>query len=299
MWNQKNKKSTKKLAELRTIGFCDASDSELSIRHLELTPNESEISFHLSPNARSNNGSRHPSTSSASERSSSPAANSTNDDTNNPNEKDCDIDVTNSDASRKSKRINRNIDQFYNTTTKWADKSESKKYHSIKNRLRNESQVGRSKSFQEQDVKPMSRYSRFFTNRHHDDMSLARYNKFSSETVSHHNIEITIEDTDSTDSRSCSCQRLLTDSPILSSHIQNRKDSLTVPTTRKPYKLNMDNVRNVRSGHILGRIFRRMRKITIGWRKNKSRNRRGFYFSSFYFIVFEMFEVCFTNHCVF
>lgn len=246
----------------------------------------------MSPNARrSNNGSRHPSTSSAnsrdsvSDRSSSPTANSANNETSNLNEKHCDIivDHTNSDAERKSK----NIDRFF-STTKCSNVNDSMKYHSIKNRLRNDGQVGRSKSFQEQDVKPLSRYSRFFTSRHHDDMSLARYNKFSSETVSHHNIEIFIEDTDSTDSRSCSCQRLLRDSPILSSHIQNRKDSLTVPSTRKPYKLNMDNVRNVRSGHILGRIFRRMRKITIGWRKSRCRTRRGFYYFFFLCFCFEI-----------
>lgn len=242
----------------------------------------------MSPNAHNHspkNGSRHPSTSSAnskesySDRSSSPTAN--DDTTNNQNEKNCDIivDVTNSDANSRSKRINKNIDNFFtSTTSKWTSKNESsKKYHSIKNRLRNETQVGRSKSFQEQDIKPHSRYSRFFSSRHHDDMSLAQYNRFSAETVSHHNIEITIEDTELTNSRSCSCQRLLTDSPVLSSHIQNRKDSLTVPTTRKPYKLNMESVRNVRSGHILGRIFRRMRKITSGWRKSRCKTRRGLY----------------------
>lgn len=304
-------KKPQSLAELRTIGFCDASDSELSIRHLELTPNESEISFHLSPNTRhesTNNGSRHPSTSSAtsrdsvSDRSSSPTANLTNYETNNRNEQNCDIivNVTNSDASSKnSKRIDRNFEKFFcSTTSKWSNKADSKKYHSIKNRLRNEAQVGRSKSFQEQDVKPITRYSRFFTSRHHDDMSLAEYNKYSSETVSHHNIEITIEDTDSTtESKSCSCQRLLSDSPVLSSHIQNRKDSLTVPAARKPYKLNMDSVRNVKSGHIIGRIFRRMRKITVGWRKTKCKTRRGvylflllcfmvFFFSVFYFSLY-------------
>lgn len=134
-----------------------------------------------------------------------------------------------------------------NSRQHWSEnifrKNEQQKYHSAINRLKSDS-VARSKSFQEQGVKPLMRNSRFFVNRHN------HFSDYSIDTVSH-NIEITIQDVDGT--------------PI---------DVKSATTSSNCSSLKCSQER-VKSGHILGRILRRMRKISLGWRKSRCKIRRG------------------------
>lgn len=214
----------KLLAELRTIGLCDATDSELSIRHLAYTSPDTRDWF-LSPYER-----RRPRRKIL-----------TNDESLllEPPNRDIVLDkivykirVTNLDA---------------NSHQHWSEnifrKNERQKYHSAINRFKSDS-VARSKSFQEQGVKPFLRNSRFFVNRHN------HFSDYSIDTMSQ-NIEITIQDVDG--------------SPV---DIKRDASSSNCST----FKCSQERVK---SGHILGRILRRMRKISLGWRKSRCKIRRG------------------------
>lgn len=141
---------------------------------------------------------------------------------------------------------------------------ESHKYHSIvRNRLHKDSFVTRSKSFQEQDLKASSNNrTRFYIlrcNRRNNDYDGYQLD----ETISHHNIEITIEDTDADKSQHTA----------INSIYDRRKENQNDDST----SLNSSEVKfdrsKVRSGHMLGRIFRRMRKFSMAWKKSKNKSR--------------------------
>lgn len=265
------------LAELRTIGFSDASDSELSIRQLDLTPNDSEISFHLSPNQHTTYKTGRKI---SKESIDSGCQNETNIDETKQTDHHCDIivDITNRNANRKNKldlTVNKSSSSTLSdvsSSSKLIDntksdtnsrKKHSKKYHSAKRRLRKESIISRSRSFQEQDVKANMRNSRFFVRRHD-----THPNEYSlDESVSHHNIEITVEDMDDIN-KTCSSRQLL------NADQSTNKDSKIESTSLDSYELNYGNHNKVRSSHIWGRIFRRMRKLSVGWRKPRCKTRR-------------------------
>lgn len=153
------------------------------------------------------------------------------------------------------------------TSTEQRKRKDSPKYHSvIKSRMRKDATVSRSKSFQEQDVR---KPNIFYILRRNPNNEFDNEYKLS-KTISHHNIEITIEDTDANEQ------------PI-------NHSSAMVSTKKKPkqndcYSLNSRDMKyhrqKIRSGHILGRIFRRMRNLSMAWRrtKNKSRTRGEFQF---------------------
>lgn len=177
-------------------------------------------------------------------------------------------------------------------------KQEPKKYHSAISRIRNES-VMRSKSFQEQGVKPLLRNSRFFVNRHPPVSATAAAqmhvnSDFSLDTVSQ-NIEITVqdddgvhhlnEDDDGFNSGGGGWHRIggrnLTDANA-GGHSFSSSSTTTTTTTAAFDRYggggsgggSTENER-IKSGHILGRILRRMRKISFGWKKSKCKIRRG------------------------
>lgn len=142
------------------------------------------------------------------------------------------------------------------------------------NRIRNES-VTRSKSFQEQGVKPLLTLprSRFYVKREMID------NDFNLETVSQQNIEISIDN--DYDKKM----------GITVTDDDDDDDDDGTGENEKPiyhtYKRKRE--KNVHSGHILGRIFRRMRKFSLGWRKSRCKIHRGelvFFFSFNYFFYF-------------
>lgn len=158
-------------------------------------------------------------------------------------------------------------------------KQEPQKYHSAISRIRNES-VMRSKSFQEQGVKPLLRNSRFFVNRHHPNHISSDY---SLDTVSQ-NIEITVQDEDgvvnANDSQCTGCGAVGVGGwrHIGSGGGRGYGDpdstaAAVLPATYSLYSSGSND--RVKSGHILGRIFRRMRKISLGWRKSRCKIRRG------------------------
>lgn len=177
-------------------------------------------------------------------------------------------------------------------------KQEPKKYHSAISRIRNES-VMRSKSFQEQGVKPLLRNSRFFVNRHPPVSATAAAqmhvnSDFSLDTVSQ-NIEITVqdddgvhhlnEDDDGFNSGGGGWHRIggrnLTDANA-GGHSFSSSSTTTTTTTAAFDRYggggsgggSTEN-EQIKSGHILGRILRRMRKISFGWKKSKCKIRRG------------------------
>lgn len=251
---------------MRTIGYCDAIDSELSIRHLDLTPNDSEFSFHLSPNARPkyskesiDSGCQHEAVADDTNRTdicdneSRLIVDSTCHDTNSRNYQRHDLTVNASSSSTLS-------DMSCSNRLMESEASrlkDAKKYHSAKRRLRKESLIGRSRSFQEQDVKPALRNSRFFIRRHDPLEHPVDLNVANDETVSHHNIEITVEDMDANETRQ----------PPQKPKPFDRKTFLVDSTSLDSYEMKYERSK-LRSGHIFGRLFRRMRKISVGWRKS-------------------------------
>lgn len=243
---------------MRTIGYCDAIDSDLSIRHLDLTPNDSEFSFHLSPNVRPkyskesiDSGCQHEA-----------IVDDTNRTDNCDNENRLIVDNRNYLRTVNASSSSTLSDVSCSNRTMESDASrlkEAKKYHSAKRRLRKESLIGRSRSFQEQDVKPAIRNSRFFIRRHDPPDHPVNVNVANEETVSHHNIEITVEDMDP-DVNDVG-QPLQVPKPF------NRKNYLADSTSLDSYELKYERTK-LRSGHIFGRIFRRMQKISANWRKS-------------------------------
>lgn len=262
---------------MRTIGYCDAIDSELSIRQLDLTPNDSEFSLHLSPNARPKYSKESIDSGCQQEAVVDDAHRTDNCD----NEHRIAVEITCHDPTNRNCHRNHQrheltvhasssstlSDMSCSNRTVESDASrmkEAKKYHSAKRRLRTESLIGRSRSFQEQDVKPSIRNSRFFIRRHDPPERPVDRNVANDETISHHNIEITVEDMDPDANEMTQPRRPL----------RNRKPFIVDSTSLDSYEMKYERTK-LRSGHIFGRLFRRMRKISVGWRMPgcKMRNR--------------------------
>lgn len=284
-WTKKNRSNINSIAELRTIGLCDeTSDSELSIRRLELTPNTSENSFRLSPCHSVQKHSKESLDSGC--QNETTTHNNGENIRNNDSWRDCDLNIVNitKHNSNSNNRKMETLDLTVNcrksssstlsdasscatnsrsTSTEQKKRKDSPKYHSVvRNRLRTDSTVSRSKSFQEQDVRKPSKIRSYVVRRNpQNDFGDCKLSK----TYSHHNIEITIEDTDATDEQQpdnhCTAPK-------------SQKRNRTVDSASNSRDSYYDR-HKVRSGHVLSRIFRRMRKLSMGWRKskNKSRNR--------------------------
>lgn len=139
-------------------------------------------------------------------------------------------------------------------------RKDSPKYHSIiRNRLRKDATISRSKSFQEQDVRKTSN-ARFYILRRHNaanDFDNFELNK----TISHHNIEITIEDTDANEQ------------PINHNTLMQcgrKKCNQIECSSLNSSEVNVSR-QKVRSRRLLGRLFRRMRTLSMAWRKPKNK----------------------------
>lgn len=271
-------KFEKKTAELRTIGLSDGtSDSETSIRHLELTPNTSENSFRLSPHAHGD--STVPKHSKESIDSGCQNETHNGEHIRNDTWQHCDLnilDITKHNSNnRKMDTLDLTVNYRKSSSSTLSDASscgtnrsgtssgeqqikrkDSPKYHSaVRSRLRKDTLVSRSKSFQEQDVRKTSN-ARFYCLRRNPGSDFDEFQL--SKTMSHHNIEITIEDTDADEQ------------PINQSPVQCYRKF--APNERSSSDSNF-NRHKIRSGHVLGRIFRRMRKLSMGWRKSKKKTR--------------------------
>lgn len=284
-------------AELRTIGLSDVvtSDSDLSIRHLELTPNASETSFRLTPTHRTQSStSKH-----SKESIDSGCQNETHNGenirhTDNNTWQHCDLNILdikkcNSDnnhrkmdtldlmtgnyrkssSSTLSDVSSCSTNRSVSCDTKKQEKEHSPKYHSavVRNRLRKDSSlVLRSKSFQEQDVRKTGN-ARFYIlrrNQQHNDFDDDDHNNENfklNKTISHHHIEITIEDTDANEQ------------PINCNPIGQRQRKIGRNEWSSVNSSDYNKHRQHRSSHVWGRIFRRMRKLSMAWRKPKTKLR--------------------------
>lgn len=262
------------------------SDSDLSIRQLELTPNTSENSFKMIPVHRTqcckSSASKHSKESidSGCQNETHNGENMRSDDT----WRQCDLNILdikkcNSDNNnRKMDTLDLTVGNYRKSSSSTlSDVSscstnrsvscdtkkpkDSPKYHStVRSRSRKDTSVSRSKSFQEQDVRKTTNSRFYILRRNQQD---TEFNEFKlNKTVSHHNIEITIEDTDANkqpDNRSPQVQR-------------RRKIGRNEWSSANSGDLN-SNRQKIRSGHVLGRIFRRMRKLSMAWRKRKTKTR--------------------------
>lgn len=283
--NSEQKRNEKSLAELRTFGIGETTDSELSIRHLELTPNDSEISFHLTPTVHLLETSRQRKVSK--ESIDSGCQHEVNTDEANRSD-DCDNNLDslvrrNSRTTKTQKHQTLDINVLKSSSSTLSDmscsnrtietecggkrrsaKKDPKKYHSAKRRHRKDSLIGRSRSFQERDVaKPTPSNVRRCDEQVLRQMDIAMTND---DTISHHNIEITIEDVDqidSTDDVDLKIKR------ISKSSAKDRKQRREFDSTSlDSYEIKSERGK-ARSGHILGRLFRRMRKLSLGWHKSR------------------------------
>lgn len=263
------------------------SDSDLSIRHLELTPNASENSFRLTPHRTKcceSSTSKHSKESidSGCQNETHNGENIRNDDTwrhcdlnildikkcnsDNNNRKMDTLDLTVGNYRKSSSSTLSDVSSCSTNRSVSCDESkkqkDSPKYHStVRNRSRKDTSISRSKSFQDQDVRKTAN-ARFYilrrnqTNHEFDDDF--KLNK----TISHHNIEITIEDTDAHD-------QPINHSPIVQ---RRRKIGRNEWASVNSGDFN-SNRQKIRRGHVLGRIFRRMRKLSMAWRKSKPKTR--------------------------
>jgi hypothetical protein len=153
------------------------------------------------------------------------------------------------------------------------------------NRLRNES-VTRSKSFQEQNTQP--RYerrlnnSRFFVKRlERDRYHLPEFN--SDDTISQ-NYEMLTAASSQTDCGSDGVTekfiyvpdntKLQTDGGPPRPAVQSGGCGQRMPSNFATFRRRAGD-KNYYSGHILGGILRRMRKFSFGWRKSKCKLNRG------------------------
>jgi hypothetical protein len=182
------------------------------------------------------------------------------------------------------------------------------------NRLRNDS-VTRSKSFQEQNTQPKYERrlnnSRFFIKRlHRDDLP-----EYSSDDTISQNIDMITLSSSQNDCGSDSITEKYIYVPDKSQIDYNKPQQQPVQSNR-PSLLFDDGGRSANfscyrqrtgdknySGHILGRIFRRMRKISLGWRKSKCKLYRGDFFLTLVFFLFYFLFVytivLVTSFCVF
>lgn len=310
-------------AELRTIGLCDATDSELSIRHLAaisaadtehkqhpllfLSPYQMPLLKAVQRSRKSDRRARkNSSTDSLSSRSNSGKSSdeptgtdgrppiikrdilrgdSTDDEPANGDR------INNNTYTTRYRRLSRqrqdsNASSSSNTRYRLANevvhtpntivsvtegddglvritfrKQLPKKYHSAINRIRNDS-VMRSKSFQEQGVKPQMRNSRFFVSRHNNNPQQRLCSDFSLDTVSQ-NIEITVQNEDGV-------VKFAEDSE---EDFGTYRGCEQADMTSQAF--DSGSQEHLKSGHILSRIYRRLRKITLsGWRRQKCKRSR-------------------------
>ncbi|XP_059612131.1 diacylglycerol kinase theta isoform X4 [Phlebotomus argentipes] len=233
--------------ELRTIGLCDATDSELSIRHLDMNAKEAIRQMYLLPSPAASTDQRNRSW---------PKIGGGGDkrtDHLGENRDILDIDCAEAHSDFASSC---NLDVV--RTDKRAHSAES--VEMVKSprsrhveRLKMAETVTRSRSFQEQGVQPpYLKNARFFVNRlghsnaNLDDML---------ETASSPGASISMKTSQSADIR------------IEIGHYGD-DDRCTPPI------LPFQQEQGVKSGHILGRIFRRMRKISLAWRKSRCKIHR-------------------------
>lgn len=273
------------------------SDSDLSIRNLELTSNASENSFRLTPTHRTQSStSKH-----SKESIDSGCQNETHNGEhirhhdNTATWQHCDLNILdikkcNSDNNnRKMDTLDLMVGNYRKSSSstlsdvsscstnrsvagdaKKQQKENSPKYHSaVRNRLRKDSSlVLRSKSFQEQDVRKTAN-ARFYLLRrnpqHNNDYDNDDGNNGHfklNKTISHHHIEITIEDTDANEQ------------PINHSTVVQRQRKIG---RNEWSSINSDDYKSHRqkdrSSHMWRRIFRRMRKLSMAWRKPKTKLR--------------------------
>lgn len=243
---------------------------------MELTPNTSESSFRLSPNIHLKKRSK--------DSVDSGCQNETTPENCENHRKYCNCDITiyndKINGGKDTLDLNFNYRQSSPSTlsnasscstNKYNDRAnrESQKYHSVvRNRIRKETLVERSKSFQEQDVK-LSSIARFNMARRLN----RRNNNFDEEIIDdvilHPNIEITIEDMDADEQMTerdpySSILKDRTPSDDSAKHSQNECSSVNSS------EFHYDRCK-IRSDHILGRIFRRMRKLSMAWRRSKNK----------------------------
>lgn len=146
---------------------------------------------------------------------------------------------------------------------------ESQKYHSVvRNRQRKDALVARSKSFQEQDAK-LTSIARFNIARRVNRRKNKFVEEITDDVIMHPNIEITIEDMDADEQMTeidpySSILSDRTPSDDSAKHSQNECSSVNSS------EFHYDRGK-VRSGHMLGRIFRRMRKLSMAWRRSKNK----------------------------
>lgn len=280
------------------------SDSDLSIRHLALTPNTSESSFRLTPHPTKcceSSTSKHSKESidSGCQNETHNGENVRNDDTswrhcdlNTLDIKKCNSDNNN---SKKMDTLDLNVGNYRNTSSSTLSdvsscstnrsvsceskkQEDSPKYHSVvRSRSRKDTSISRSKSFQEQDVRKTAN-ARFHILRRNQTNNAFDNDFKLNKTISHHNIEITIEDTDAN-------EQPINHSPVVQ---RRRKIGRNEWSSVNSGDFN-SNRQKVRSGHVLGRIFRRMRKLSMAWRKSKPKTRtRGELKFAFLFVSLEL-----------
>lgn len=244
---------------------------------MELTPNTSESSFRLSPNNHLKKRSKD-SIDSGCQNETIPQ--------NCENHRKycncCDITTYNDKNNGGKDTLDLNVNYRQSSSSTLSDASscgtnkyndrtnrESQKYHSIvRNRQRKETLVGRSKSFQEQDVK-LTSIARFNIARRLNRRNNNFDEEITDDVILHPNIEITIEDMDA--------DKQMTERDPYSPSLNDRapsddsaKHSQNECSSVNSSEFHYDRGK-VRSGHILGRIFRRMRKLSMAWRRSKNK----------------------------
>lgn len=321
-------------AELRTIGLCDATDSELSIRHLAdsissvrpaaehaacllyLSPtyphpplppprrrrrrqDSSCESFVLAGTEEENEDGDASAIAAAANEHDAYANNDDDDDDGD----DVQMDVQSQSSSYTNSAVDRDIDADTDerrhsicpnvhrkppagrsavTVTQGDDglvrvtfrKQQPKKYHSALNRIRNES-VMRSRSFQEQGVKPLLRNSRFFVSRHQSAAAAVHQldticSDLHLDTVSQR-IEITVQDEHgvriggtASAHRAVDCERDIGQADVASVSEGGAYDS----GSQEHLKSASGGALGGSGGQLLLRLIRRMRHLTW-WRRPK------------------------------
>jgi hypothetical protein len=268
-------------AELRTIGLCDATDSELSIRQLDMNFRDSK-QFLLTTSGLNKKIARKKSDAIKYQRCLSDKT--VNLVTNNNNNSSS---SNNNNAISKVEVIEMTTDGGESTKRERLFSKNSRLLPGL-NRLRNES-VTRSKSFQEQNTQP--RYerrlnnSRFFVKRlERDRYHLPEYN--SDDTISQ-NYEMLTAASSQTDCGSDGVTEKFIYVPDAKLQMDGGHQRPAVQsgcgqraTTNFATFRRRAGDRNY-SGHILGGILRRMRKFSLGWRKSKCKLYRG----EFYYFI--------------
>ncbi|XP_055679628.1 diacylglycerol kinase theta isoform X2 [Lutzomyia longipalpis] len=248
--------------ELRTIGLCDATDSELSIRHLDMNAKEALKQMHLLPSPSMGDPKNRSWPKIASRRRAA------------------------ADGDRLEARDILDIDDCaeahsdYSSCNLDVGVRKDKRAHSAENvksgkmgggggrarwqveRLKASEMVTRSRSFQEQGVQPpFLKNSRFFVNR----LGHSSSNLGAMEDSLSHSMDLTQHPMKMSQSVDIRIE--------IGDYCEGKGHPTTTTTTYLPYQQG-HNTTTVKSGHILGRIFRRMRKISLAWRKSRCKIHR-------------------------